>query len=204
MGIETFTHIEKDATRELMNIGMARATHSLSRLTRTQVDVSIPELDLEKDPQHMGFTEDEKLSIVYQTFDGGMLGASLLLFPRGVARKLVNVMLQTNLNDDILEETEKDAFLEIGNIILNACIGSLGNMLKCKLASGLPNYFQGNFAEAKHATGMKGKYAMYLNTRFKIATLDIDSYVTIVLDANSLAEFHSLLKAYLDIYNISV
>lgn len=194
--------IQQDATVELMNISVGRACKSLSRLTGHEVGLSVPEVSFNFfDPAL--FEGVERCTAISQPFSGQLKGKTLIIFPQTVADTLVKLFLGGKIPEGVqLEDVEADALTEIGNIILNACIGTLTNQLKCQLETQFPAFYKGTSEAVLEWSGMVGRYSMVLRTRFTIAETNIDSYLTVVMDADSLDAFQTLLNTYLAIHRI--
>lgn len=202
MGIIHLDEIEEDLTRELMNISVGRAVHSISRITGSEVGLSVPEISFNFfDPAL--FSDMSDCTAISQPFSGSLTGKTLIIFPKDVSEKLLALFLGGALPEGShAQDIEKDALTEIGNIILNACIGSLTNQLNCQLEADFPVFYKGTPGEVLTWSQMQGRYSMILRTRFTIATVNIDSFLTIILDADSLEAFHQLLDTYLKINRV--
>ncbi len=198
----TMSPLEADAALELMNVSVGRACASLSAMTGCTVNLSIPELAFNFfDTEYL--TDLSVCSAVSQRFHGDMNGVTLLFFPGDMAESLVEGFIgaQLNVSDDIdREELELDALLEIGNIILNACIGSMVNQLDCNLITEMPKYFKGDAKSLVTEAGLSGQYTMMLKTLIEIEDLNINGYLTMVLDADSAEKFQQLIAAYLQVW----
>lgn len=204
----TLNELEKDATQELLNISIGRACSSLSTITGKEVYLSTPEL-LFDIPLEAILHSTPLYSAIIQSFSGKLNGHMALIFPDPVVRRLLSHILQLHVKDkhtpvDVLQDIELDAILEIGNIILNACLGSMTNQLKCSISSELPKYYFGNLKTIKKEASIHQTHSLVLRTQLSITELDISSYLTIVMDSQSLQSYHKLLEAYLSVLKVSV
>ena len=192
--------LEADAALELMNISVGRACASLSAITGSAVNLSIPELAFNFfDSEYL--VELDVCSAVTQRFTGDMNGVTMIFFPNDMAQKLIDSFIDVQTPAGVSrEELEVDALLEIGNIILNACIGSMVNQLDCKLLPELPKYYKGDVKSMVTEAGLSGKYTMMLKTLIEISDLNVNGYVSMVLDADSAEKFQHLITAYLQVW----
>lgn len=122
-----------DAVTEVLNIGMGSAAASLSEMVNEEIKLSTPGVEfvsrLEATALLSTKAKTDMVSGVYQSFDGAFAGDALLLFPEQQSLELVRAVLQ---EDDItleeLTDMEQEAMIEIGNVILNACLCSIADM----------------------------------------------------------------------------
>jgi chemotaxis protein CheC len=138
-----------DALAELVNVGVGRAAASLSAMVRERIELSVPKIltitykDL---GYHLGleqgFEGDESLSIVQQGFGGKIGGAASILFPLSSARKLVSMLTDGALSSEELDLEREAALTEVGNILINGVMGSIGNMTGMEISFYLPEYLE--------------------------------------------------------------
>jgi chemotaxis protein CheC len=192
-----FEELELDAARELMNVSVGRACQSLSAITRKEVTLSIPELAFDHfDIAHL--THLDECVAVCQRFKGDMNGLTLLFFPREIADRLVDSFIDgVDISQEDRAVVERDAMLEIGNIILNATVGSIVNQLNCELDADFPSFHVGKSEKVISESGMVGTYSMTLRTLVEVAELDLGTHLTMVLDSDSYKKFHQMLNTYL-------
>lgn len=64
----------------------------------------------------------------------------MLLFPEENALRIVRKMMGTTLDINMVREFESEAMCELGNIMINACLASITDMLHISIESSLPIY----------------------------------------------------------------
>src|SRR4051794_1639802 len=126
------TDAQKDALTELINIGYARAAGALSDLTGNRITLEVPRVAIhpidEVGPLLKSWLSGEVAS-VHQMFTGPVSGNALLLMDQQAAL-LLNSLLTGNENSkQSLDASAREALTEVGNIVLNACLGVFGNLL---------------------------------------------------------------------------
>jgi len=62
---------------------------------------------------------------VSQEMRGGFDGRSMLIFHEKNSMEVVRQLMGNNLPDEMIIEMQEEALNEIGNIVLNACIGTI-------------------------------------------------------------------------------
>ncbi len=126
----SFTALQKDAIIELVNIGIGTAAEALSQMVNEEIILSIPDVQFishEKLFDYMTNIDANTPTVVMQKFNGDFSGNGLLVFPGDSGTTIVRQMLRNSVGLCENKELEEEALLEIGNIILNACFGQLGN-----------------------------------------------------------------------------
>jgi chemotaxis protein CheC len=196
---------ERDAVTELLNIAIGQAAASLSQLVEDEVRLSVPFVDFLTPTQAAARLEEETQGAdsvaVRQHFEGHFYGDILLIFPEKRSLDLVRHMLGDQVPLEQLTELEQEALLEVGNIILNACLGSLANQLGLPVEGSLPTYVRGrgarilNLGEDKGGPGHE-EMVMFLHVDFSLLTKDVNGYLAFVMDIVSARHFVDAIKTY--------
>lgn len=191
---------EADAINEVFNIAMGRAANSLSQLVRSEVGLSIPSLDF----LHLGEVKDilasesdQSICGVYEKFAGSFGGNALLVFPSVDSFELVRAIFPDTDESqlDSLSELEQEALLEVGNIILNACVGSIANLTGAAFSTEIPIFLQGEVEEilGRAKEGDADEY-LFMRMRFRIQVRSMIGYVAFVMDIPSLETFRDCIR----------
>ena len=189
--MRNLTDLQRDAISELMNIGMGRAANALSQMAHDEVRLSVPFVDvlsIHDVIQRLQAQALDAIAVVKQQFAGVFWGEALLLFPEAQSLELVRILLQDMVPLERMADMEQEAFMEIGNIILNACLGSLANLLSSEISSSLPTLMQGTCTEI--FTMLQNKYldddyVLFLKIDFALPTRALNGYVAFVIDGAS-------------------
>lgn len=135
--------IQLDALAEVFNIGAGRAAASLSEIVNDEVRLSVPRVEIRLwDGQHQNLIQipARRFGAVSQQFSGPFDAEAILLFSEDHALEIVKDMMGSQMSFEELAEFEQEAMCELGNIILNACLSAMADMLMLSLNSSLPNY----------------------------------------------------------------
>lgn len=132
------TTAETDLLQEIMNIAFGRAASDLAEFVDIFVILSVPQIKLLQafdlptyiNNEIMDYDKD-RVSVVEQSFWGKFKGNAFLVFPPGAGKKLISMFDggASVLDSDPFQEAEKETFLEIGNILIGACIGKIAELL---------------------------------------------------------------------------
>lgn len=135
------TELEADLLKEVFNVGIGYAAASLSVLMRQPISLSVPQLEFFDRPELTQYLGAEKqLCIVQQQVTGEFCFTSTLLFPEESSINLVRSFAPPGLEDSMLLEMLEEGMAEIGNILINACIGKIAEMADVKFDLSLPEY----------------------------------------------------------------
>jgi chemotaxis protein CheC len=200
--MDTLTPAQRDAIGELVNMGVGKAGASLSAMTHEEVLLTVPKVELvdrERATQYVDETISHRLTAVRERFSGGFSGDAWLIFPEKKSLELVRTLLCDDVPLEIMTELEQGALVEVGNIILNACLSTFSDSLEIEVATELPIFFEGSPADlfaVGASKNIEADVALFISTDFTLQGQDINSYVTFVLSLGSL----QLLKAHVDTY----
>lgn len=201
--------IERDAVTEILNVAIGQAASSLSQLVEDEVRLSVPFVDFltpEEAAERLGREGGSSESVaVRQHFEGLFYGDIMLIFPEQRSLDLVRQMLGDQVPLEQLTELEQEALLEVGNIILNACLGSLANQLAMPVESSLPVYVRGHGADILDLGGAKGdgreeseEMVMFLHVHFSLLRKDVHGYLAFVMDIVSARHFVDAVGVYVN------
>lgn len=122
---------QRDALRELGNIGAAHAATTLSTMLMSNIEMEVPEIsvvDIAKIHEHVG---DELSALVIFQITGEVSGGGYLLLhiPKNSVIRLTNAMLGMTEMERDLTEMDQSALLEIGNIMVSAFLDATATLL---------------------------------------------------------------------------
>ncbi|MDP2796890.1 MAG: chemotaxis protein CheC [Methanoregula sp.] len=123
--------VQADAIQELGNIGAAHAATTLSQMLSSTVSMSVPAIktiDLAELGNHIG---DESAAMVVFELQGEIQHGGYIIFyiTRESAIRLTNTMLGMTDMDRELNEMDKSALLEVGNIMVSAFLDATAELL---------------------------------------------------------------------------
>ncbi len=137
------SELQQDALAEVFNVGAGYAAASLSEIVGDEVQLSVPRLAFYAQTEltaEVLALHGERLGAVRQSFSGPFAIQASLLFSEDKALEIVREMIGSQLSVDDLVDFEHEAMCELGNIILNACMSAVADMLAVEMSSTLPEY----------------------------------------------------------------
>jgi chemotaxis protein CheC len=186
------TDAQNDALTELINIAFSRTAAALSDLTGHRVLLDKPTVKLyplsDLTPALSAFVKGEVAS-VHQLFRGQVAGDALLLLNYEGAVALASLLNDTPGNRGRLNTSDREVLTEVGNILLNACLGTFGNLLQVHISFAVPRLHLEALAALLDTLTINEqglRYALLVFTNFKLRDSSIGGYLVIVLGVQSL------------------
>lgn len=193
--------IQHDALVEIFNLGVGRAAAAMSRIVNEEVTMSVPEILLRTRAEvsrTLGSDEGRRVCAVTQEFRGAFNTEAFLMFPEEKSLEIVRLMVGQSMSLEALSEMEQEAMSEIGNIILNACMGTLADVAGAEMHGSLPTYHVGT---GEVILGSAGKdwagMVLTLKIDFNIERHRINGYVAFLLDMPALHDLQRHIDAWL-------
>lgn len=195
------TVVEEDALAEIANLGVSRAATSLRQMLGEQVFLAVPKVQIVGRKVASGLVErgdrSSKLVAVQQSFDGPFAGKALLIFPEAQSLELVRTIVgeQHSLEDVI--DLEQEALAETGNIILNACLATIANLLRRPMNMSLPTVIRGN-GETLFGRGEgEDNLVLFLYIDFRTKARDIQGFIALLMDLPSITALKAIVTDYI-------
>lgn len=202
----TLTELQHDALVEIFNIGVGQAAASMSGIVNEEVTMSVPSISfLNRAEAAMllgGKNKQDQLQRicgVSQHYEGAFETEAILMFPEDKSLEIVRLMVGESVPLAELTEMEQEAMSEIGNIILNSCVGTLANLFQRELQGSLPVYHVGTSEEILSASGSAANsVVLMLHIDFILEMHQIHGYVAFILDVSALHDLKEQINLYLD------
>ena len=196
------TELERDALAELANIGVSRAAASLRKMVGQQVLLSVPSVEVVSKKTASALVaerEGDNLVAVQQEFVGAFSGRALLIFPQAKSLELIRAIVGPEVAMADAKDIEEEALAETGNIILNGCLATMGNILHQSLTVSLPQVLRGTGAHLFHVSERSEDdgLVLFLYINFSILDLDIRGYIAMLMDLPSLENLKLLLSEFI-------
>lgn len=191
-----------DALREIINIGVGRAAGTLNELLGQHIALEVPQIRIINQQELDGVapgTNDKTVSMVLLQFSGEFSGFSTLLFTADCASKLVDLLVDDETPNSELDAIKTGTLTEVGNILLNAVMGSIANLLKSHLNYTIPRYQEGSLRVLLDSIWAKdSESALEITTRFTVQTSQITGEFLVLFEVGSFNTFIAGLQAAFD------
>jgi chemotaxis protein CheC len=187
------SQIQKDALTELINIGYGRAAGALSELTGYRISLEVPNVAIHQVESIAPVLEKllvQPVASVNQSFSGPLMGNALLLLDKSSALVLSRLLSESGRDTDDLDSNAREIITEVGNILLNACLGIFGNLLQIQVNFAVPRFQLETIPHIldgmAHQASEKLRFGLMVHTRFHVKSENVTGYMVIVLGISSL------------------
>ena len=129
---------EKEILQEIMNIAFGKAAADLAEVISIFVRLSVPEIAMVQVIDLPAYLRSEvsccePISIIEQNFWGEFKGSAFLVFKSGAGKELISLLDsggEASFESESLEILERETLMEVGNILIGACVGKVAELLK--------------------------------------------------------------------------
>ena len=179
-----------DAIRELINIGVGRAAGLLNEMTGTHIRLMVPEVRILRYADLVSenrILEHDRLSAVTLKFEGSFSGISMLLFPPDSAAILITALTGEEIRAPDLDALRIETLNEVGNIVNNAVMGSITNVLNERLTYSMPTYLEGSIAQILgNRRAIDYDWVILAISQFSLADLQVVGTILMIFEIGSL------------------
>ena len=197
------SEIEKDAIAEIANMGVSRAASSLRQMVGEEVLLSVPAVNIvsrQVAARLVQRDDGSNLVAVQQSFEGPFAGKALLIFPQAQSLELVRSIVGEEYSLEDVIDLEHEALAETGNIILNACLATIANVLHHTMRMSLPTIVRGDGATLFEVNAglQNANLVLFLYIDFKIKNRDISGFIALLMDLPSITALKAIVHDFID------
>ncbi len=201
------TEMELDALQETMNISFGSAAADLAEIMDIFIQLTVPKISAVQVSDLPGILEKNindfhSCSIVEQQFHGDFGGMAFLVFPHGDEMELISYFqhpgTQSFQSDDLID-LEKEVLLEVGNILIGACIGRIFELLDSRISYSPPLVLKGlDFDSSLLNTETQSQdLTIMMKTFFSFEDRNTKGYLFLVNSNESIPHLKKALKRFL-------
>jgi chemotaxis protein CheC len=194
------SEMERDALAELANMGVNRAAARLGQMLGEQVILSVPSVAIIPRETAAQFVEESsapKLIAVQQSFDGSFSGRALLIFPETRSLELVRSILGGQLSLEDIVSMEHEVLAETGNIVLNAFLGTIANVLSQSIRMSLPSVIRGSGARLFAEQGAASNLILLLYIDFIIRDRNFRGFIALLMDLPAITALKGIVRDFI-------
>ena len=131
---------ERDALREIANIGAGHAATALSQMTGRKIMIAVPEVEIRRleDAAELIGPADTIVAAVLMHMMGDLTGRTLLVLPEASARTLCGILIRKPEAPTGFSEMQRSAIMETGNILCSAYLNALSDFMGMMLLPSVP------------------------------------------------------------------
>jgi chemotaxis protein CheC len=137
----TLSDLERDALREVANIGAGHAATALSQMTSRKIMISVPEVSVRPLEEVAGLVgaPDSVIAGVLMHVMGDLTGRTLVVLGQESAYALCELLLRRNRTGAAgFDAMEQSTIKETGNILCSAYMNALSDFLGMMLVPSVP------------------------------------------------------------------
>jgi chemotaxis protein CheC len=191
----TLTDDQKDAVTELVNIAFSRTAAALSELTGNRVELTVPEVSAHPITDllpALGRFVSGDVATIHQIFGGPVSGDAFLLLDIDGAARLVDLLTDAGAPTGQMGSSAREVLAEVGNILLNACLGVLGDLLQVRFTFAVPRLHLealGSMLASLVIGRDELRHALLVGTQFRVRGSEVTGCMVLVLGITSLELF---------------
>lgn len=182
----TLSSEQLDTLNELINIGSGQAANTLYELTGMHVTMSVPYVTIANSKQLREFAEgfgSRPVATVMQRFDGAYGGRACLVIPEVSALELISAITDEPLLTEDLDAVQGETLSEVGNIVINAMIGTLNNLLGSnQMNFDLVEYYKDEAGSALGSLYVEESITLIAHIHFAIKDREVSGHVLLAFD----------------------
>jgi chemotaxis protein CheC len=208
--IQDFSDDEVAILQEIMNIAFGQSASDLADVIDTHVVLAVPfikVLQVLELPEYIKeqVREYKQVSIVEQKFWGKFKGDALLIFSSGSGKELIN-MLQADdtqgMDAGPVDILERETLMEVGNILIGACVGKLADLLHDIVTYTPPLVMVEKAYDEAVTSGHYDpeKTAIVLKTDFRFENGNVSGFLFLVTSNESIKWLKDALQIFIEQY----
>jgi chemotaxis protein CheC len=196
------TERREDALTELLNIAFGRTAAALSELSGRRVLLDMPKVDiiqLQELGQVLGSFVPGQVASVHQNFSGPLAGDAFLILTHSGAAALTELLTDGGSGGEHLDESAREVLTEVGNILLNACLGMFGNLLGVRVTFSVPRLHVESAEDLVASLLRAGggtRHALVVSMAFTVKNSSVKGYLALVLGVASLDQLMESVEAW--------
>lgn len=207
--LNTISEEEKDILQEVMNIAFGKAAADLADLINIFVILSIPYIQMLKAqdlPEYLQTQLNEygRISIVEQNYWGNFKGSAFLVFEASAGRELISLFGETpeEFGAESSDALAKETLMEVGNILIGACVGKLSELLGDVVTYSPPRVVSENTPKNAIPANIfeSNSSAIILKTVFCFHERNVNGLLFLVTSQDSIPWLKKSLAAFMEQY----
>ncbi len=191
----SLTQERRETLQEMINIGFGRSMSSLADLLGVHIELSVPDVVAIRTEELLDYLVKvmdgvEDVSLVQQSFLGEFFGEAVLAMPGLAGRELVVMLGEDSGFQPALEmgQLEMEALLEVGNVVIGACLGQFAELLQTNLSFHPPTVLMENIHSAYLQDVLRSRPgdSLLIQTNFKVDLRAVTGYLLILMPTDCL------------------
>ncbi len=194
--VPELSEFEKDALREIINLAFGEAAAGLAEVMGIYVFLNVPLIQIMSPSEISSYIEKELslssgLNIVEQYYIGKIRGVAFLVMSYENAEDILSILGDKDLlklDDYAVDLLTQETLVEIGNIVIGACVSKIAEILSDSVMYLPPRYLGASYNANNLPPEFfkSNSYVVMLKTIFKFETKEINGFLFLVNSYDSL------------------
>jgi len=207
--MDAITGDEKELLQEIMNIAFGKAAADLAEVINIYVILSVPHVEMFKAqnlPQYLAsqVSEFDAISILEQNFWGDFKGSAFMIFHADAGKELISIFGEETeaIGHQSMDGLEKETLMEVGNILIGACVGKLAELLGDVVTYSPPRVIAGSSPDEAFPANTfdADSSAIVLRTVFCFNERNVEGFLFLVTSHDSILWLKKALAAFMEQY----
>ena len=195
MAENKLTDFQRDALKELGNLGAGSAATALSQLLGKDISIDVPSIvmvPVEKMAEMV--SQDSRIvAAVYMKIFGEIQARALIIFPQEKVFLLLDLLMRRKLGQTKeFGETEQSALKEIGNIIISAYLNAIAKFIGLNSVPSVPalavDMVEAIFETISAELAEMGPEAMLIENQMTEEITNLRSKLFLIPDKNAMGK----------------
>ena len=201
------TEERSGALSELINIGFGLSMGSLADILGIFIELSVPRVQMVRSHELIYVLMDsvsgnDEVTLINQNFRGEFFGEAVLALPKKASQTLADILDKTcGFRPEMeIDKLEMEALLELGNVVIGACLGKFAELLETSISFSPPRIFLDNVSleRFKSKTTVSDRMVLVIHTNFNLEEKEVSGCLLIFLDENCLEWLFSAIDSFLE------
>ncbi|GAA5786525.1 hypothetical protein GCM10007860_10440 [Chitiniphilus shinanonensis] len=193
---------QRDALQEVTNIAMGQAGAQLAQILEVFVQLSVPRINITESSsiatsilQLVG--TPQSVTAVRQAFSGTLRGEAMVVYDQNGCRDLADLM---GYEDDIDRDSERELLLDVGNVLVGACLNGIAELLGAKLSFSAPTIMAEDVEVGRliNPQQLTWNYALLVEVHFTLEVRDFTCHLMTLMPEESIVALKSALDAFME------
>jgi len=193
---------QNEVLQEIVNIGMGKAGDSLARILKTFVELSIPRIklinisSLNQDVIHL-IGDKAIVTGVRQAFFSYWRGEAIIIYDQNGCSELATLM---GYNSELDKQTEVELLLDVGNVLVGACMNGIAEQLGVELNFSPPSVISANSPIEKlfDPKKMTWSHSLLLEVNFGLEGRRFKSHLLIMMSEETIQTLKQDIEQFLE------
>ena len=184
-----------DSLTEVLNISFARSANDLAESTDNQVilnPLKVKVVSLADVYGELSAVIKGEISTIHKIFRGNITGNAMFVLDRNTSFLLTELLNGFPIDSDYPGGTYREVLTEVGNIMLNACLGMFGNILEFEISLSVSSLYLDGLEKlllSIYVDTEEPNYTVLVSMNFKVKESEMSGFLLFVMGITSMEIF---------------